>query len=67
MKPIELALDGLIGRNLNRRNPVCQNLDELRAAIEWHRFPQANLRRRFISMRRNVRELYWKRGGYTPY
>lgn len=48
MKPIELAWDG-IGRNLNRRNPACQNLDGVRAAIviEWHRFPQANLRRRF--------------------
>ena len=68
MNPIEHVWDA-IGRNLNRRNPACQNLQELRAAIvlEWQRFPLANLRRLVHSMRRRVRELYRKRGGYTSY
>ena len=68
MNPIEHVCNA-IGRNLNRRNQACQNLQELRATIvlEWHRFPLANLRRLVHSMRHRVRELYWKRGGYTTY
>lgn len=68
MNPIEHVWDA-IGRNLNHRNPVCQNLVELSAAIldEWQRYPQAKLRRLVHSMRRRVRELYRKSGGYTSY
>lgn len=68
MNPIEHVWD-FIGRNLNRRDPPCQNLAELRAAIvdEWRQFPQEKLRRLVHSMPRRVRELHRKRGGCTRY
>jgi transposase len=68
MNPIEHVWD-FIGRKINQRNPKCQNIDELRAAIlqEWQQFPQERLRRLVRSMTRRVTELHNKRGGYTRY
>jgi hypothetical protein len=68
MNPIEHVWD-FIGRKINQRNPQCQNIDELRAAIlqEWQQFPQKRLRRLVRSMTRRVTELHNKRGGYTLY
>ena len=58
-----------IGREINQRNPKCQNIDELRTAIlqEWQQFPPEWLRRLVQSMTRHVTELHSKRGGYTRY
>ena len=58
-----------IDRQINQRNPKCQNIDELRTAIlqEWQQFPQERLRRLVRSMTRSVTELHNKRGGYTRY
>ena len=44
MKPIEHVWD-FIGREINQRNPKCQNIDELRTDIlqEWQQFPQERL------------------------
>jgi transposase len=44
MNPIEHVWD-FIGRNINQRNPKCQNIDELRTAIlqEWQQFPKNGL------------------------
>jgi transposase len=61
MYPIEHVWD-FIGRNINQRNPKCQNIDELRTAIL-----QEQLRRLVRSMTRRVTELHNKRGGYTRY
>jgi transposase len=68
MNPIEHVWD-FIGRNINQRNPKCQNIDELRTAIlqEWQQFPQERLRRLVRSMTRRVAELHNKCGGYTRY
>ena len=68
MNPIEHVWD-FIGRQINQRNPKCQNIDELRTAIlqEWQQFPQERLRRLVRSMTRRVTELHNKRGGYTCY
>ena len=65
MNPIEHVWD-FIGREINQRNPKCQNIDELRTAIlqEWQQLPQDRLVR---SMTRRVTELHYKRGGYTRY
>jgi transposase len=47
MNPIEHVWD-FIGRQINQRNPKCQNSDELRTAIlqEWQQFPQERLKPR---------------------
>ena len=68
MNPIEHVWD-VIGRKINQRNPICQNIDELRTAIlqEWQQFPQERLRRLVRSMTRRVTELHNKRDGYTRY
>ena len=44
MNPIEHVWD-FIGRQINQRNPKCQNIDELRIAIlqVWEQFPQERL------------------------
>jgi hypothetical protein len=59
----------IIDRQINQRNPKCQNIDELRTAIlqEWQQFPQERLRRLVRNMTRSVTELHNKRGGYTRY
>ena len=68
MNPIQHVWD-FIGRTINQRNPKCQNIDELRAAIlqGWQQFPQERLRRLVRSMTSRVTELHNKRGGYTRY
>lgn len=68
MNPIEHLWD-VIGRKIQARNPPCQNLNQLRAALveEWQRIPIGTLRRLVQGMRRRVAELYRKRGGYTTY
>ena len=55
MNPTEYVWD-FIGRQINQRNPKCQNIDELRTAIlqEWQQFPQERLRRRVRSMMRRL-------------
>jgi hypothetical protein len=62
MNNIEHVWD-FIGRNINQRNPKCQNIDELRTAIlqEWQQFPHERLRRLVRSMTRRVTELHNKR------
>ena len=59
MNPIKRVWD-FIGRNINQRNPKCQNIDELTTAIlqEWQQFPQERLRRLVRSMTRRVTELH---------
>jgi hypothetical protein len=56
MNPIEHVWD-FIGRKINQRNPKCQNIDELRAAIlqEWQQFPQERLKRLVRSVLQNFR------------
>jgi hypothetical protein len=68
MNPKEHVWD-FIGQKINQRNPICQNIDELRTAIlhEWQQFPQERLRRLVQSMTRHVTELHNKRDGYTRY
>ena len=68
MNPLEHVWD-FIGRQINQRNPKCQNSDELRTAIlhEWQQFPQERLRRLVGSMTRRVTELHNKPGRYTRY
>jgi hypothetical protein len=68
MNHIEHVWD-FIGRQINQRNPKCQNIDELRTAIlqEWQQFPPERLRRLVRSMTRHVTELHNTRGGYTRY
>jgi hypothetical protein len=68
MNPIEHVCD-FIGRKINKRNPKCQNIDELRTTIlqEWQQFTQERLRRLVRSMTRRVTELHNKGGGYTCY
>ena len=68
MNPIEHVWD-FIGRKLNKRVPRYRNIAELTNAIleEWRRFPQAQLRRLVLGMRRLVPELERNRGGYTRY
>jgi transposase len=55
MNHIEHVWD-FIGRKNYQRNPKCQNIDELRAAIlqEWQQFPQERLRRLVRSMTRRI-------------
>ena len=56
MNPIGHVWD-FIGRKINQRNPKCQNIDELRAAIlqEWQQFPQERLKRLVRSVLQNFR------------
>ena len=55
-----------IKRQMDQRDPPCQDLNELRAAIvqEWHLFQQNKLQRLVQGMRRRVNELYQKRSSY---
>jgi hypothetical protein len=43
--------------SISQRNPKCQNIDELRAAIlqEWQQFPQERLKRLVRSVLQNFR------------
>jgi hypothetical protein len=68
MNPIEHVCD-CIGRHINQRTPICQNIDELRTAIlqEWQQFPQERLTRLARAVTRRVTELDINRGGYTRY
>jgi hypothetical protein len=52
---VQLTVKGkTIPDKINKRNPKCQNIDELRTAIlqEWQQFPQERLRRFVRSMTR---------------
>ena len=58
-----------IGRKINKRNPKCQTIDELRTDIlqEWQQFPHGRLRCLVRSMTRRITELLNKRVGYSRY
>lgn len=68
LNPLEHVWDQ-IGRQIDEKEPPCQNLQELRQEIQlrWRNFPQNKLRRLVHSMRRRVQEVCQKRGGYTTY